>query len=193
MRGRGVAVILGAMLAYVFWHAPAPGAGREDYERALLAFHSRLTLLGAPGLRAASTARIGGVPWLPDGGYEDTYLVEDFAALGALNAAAVDPQRFGAHDRVASASSSGAGALYALHAGDPVPPAGDCVYFAKPPGVSYQQLGERLASQTSGAGVSLWRRQLVLGPAPEFRLHSREPITLVGMSDVVVCRLTPLG
>jgi hypothetical protein len=43
-------------------------------------------------------------------------------------------------------------------------------WFAKPSGVTYAQLLARMPP-----GAALWMRQMVLGPAPEFRLAGPPP------------------
>jgi hypothetical protein len=120
------------MLAYLFWHRPAEGQERAGYEQALMTFHDRLESVTIPELVASGSARVGELPWTPGDGYEDWYLVEDFAALGVLNAAVVDDAHADAHDRVAHAARFGAGALYALQAGDPEMTGDHCAWVTKP-------------------------------------------------------------
>jgi hypothetical protein len=185
------------MLAYLFWHRPAAGAARDRYETALLAFLRRLLEDGAPGLLAARSARVAGLPWLPGDGYEDSYLVRDFAALGALNLAAVDVARSEAHRRIAGAAAFGAGGVYGTDAGeaahDGAADAGRyCVWLEKPLGTSYAGFVKSIMAQVRGEGT-LWRRQLVLGPAPEFRLVASNPIALPEALSPLACRLDPLA
>jgi len=52
------------------------------------------------------------------GGYEDWYLIEDFAALGVLNEAAVGRGHRSAHDQVARRFGVGAGGMYGLLEGE---------------------------------------------------------------------------
>lgn len=181
------------MLAYLFWHTPAEGRDRSAYESALLGFQACLVAVGAAGLLAARTCRVDGLPWMPGAGYEDCYVVEDYAALGELNDAAVDARRIAAHDAVAHAAGYGAGALYALQAGDGAAASVHCRYLGKPPGVSYASFSSELAPLLAPAGASLWRRQLVLGPSPEFRLLSPTPVTLPQAFTAVACRLDALA
>ena len=152
------------MLAYLFWHWPVDGgAGRAAYEQAQAAFHRRLA--GAPpaGFLRSWSFRVGGAPWLKVAdAYEDWYLLEDSAALDALNDAAVAPPAKGAHD-AAAAGAAGMGGLYRLRSGAPDPRSGPALWFHKPAGTSY---GEIYAA--AGSERALWRRQMVLGPAPEF-------------------------
>jgi hypothetical protein len=145
------------MLAYVFWHRPAEDVAAGDYEQRLRAFHA--TLEGA-----SASFRVQPLPFKLVAGYEDWYLVEDWAALGVLNDAALAPVRRPEHDAAASASAAGWGAVYRLLRGVPEPP--EAVRWAR--------------ADEPGA-ITAWQRQLVLGPAPEFCLtsggaHGRERV-----------------
>ncbi len=158
------------MLAYLFWHCPGPEVGRDQYERQLRGFHADLA---DRGYRSAAF-RLEQLPFAERDGYEDWYLVDGWSALGALNEAAVDARSKPAHDEVAWLSRHGWGALYRLLSGDPDPPRG-ARWLEKPLNVGYDAFAERLS------GASAWRRQLVLGPAPEFCVEAseasgREPI-----------------
>jgi len=176
------------LLAYLFWHKPADEVDQAGYEEALLAFHDRLRAVKVPGLVTSASASVEGLPWIPGTGYEDSYLVEDFAALGTLNAAAVDDAHAGAHDRVAHTAGFGAGALYGLESGDPLRTGSFCAWVTKPAGVSYAQFREQLTNHTPPTAVAVWRRQMVLGPSPEFRVTSDHPFVLPGELSAVTCR-----
>jgi len=150
------------MLAYVFWHRPRKGADRLNYEEAQRAFHSGLELTSA----CFSLAK------LPFGeersGYEDWYLVEDWEKLGDLNSAAVDSVRRADHDRAASQAADGWGAVYSLLRGPASIPEG-ARWLDKPRGTPTDQFLASLAEAT------IWQRQMVLGPGPEFCAVSSEP------------------
>jgi len=148
-------------LAYVFWHRPVAGA--QGYEDGLTALHASLAAAPPEGFIASGTFHVDDLPWLGAGGpgYEDWYLVRDWAALGILNTAAVAPPHGEAHDPVAALAAEGAGGVYR---GRPaLPPGGPAWWLAKPAGWSYPAVHEALAP----AG-EVWQRQMVLGPAPEF-------------------------
>src|SRR5687768_17376833 len=110
------------MLAYVFWHVAAADVGAAEYEARLAAFHAALREDAPPGLGLTATVALDVVPWLGGAaGYEDWYLVEDFAALGVLNAAAVSGSRKASHDAAAAAARSGVAGVMAHVAGPLLP------------------------------------------------------------------------
>jgi len=163
------------MLAYVFWHWPRPDAGGASYERALADFHRVLAAAGADWFHGSASFRGRGLPWLPIDGwaYEDWYLVEASFALDALNEIAVSGARLEPHQRVAGAADGGTGGLYRLRTGSPeVAPAPVAAWFAKPRATGYEDFHAQLRPWTDRPGVSLWMRQMTLGPAPEFCLRS---------------------
>ncbi len=184
------------MLAYVFWHRPHDPNAADVYEQALLAFHRSLAHAPPVGLRASAVFRVAELPWLapaadaeqrpdsaPAGGYEDWYVVEDYAALGVLNEAAVGRGHSTAHDQAARRFGAGSGGLYGLVEGDRaeldrqgglIGEASLAVWVGRPPGSRRRGLGELLGDGMDPRHASLWRRQLVLGPAPEFCLLANE-------------------
>jgi hypothetical protein len=190
------------VLAYVFWHRPSESHEPDAYEQSLIAFHRSLARSLPVGTRASAVFRVAGLPWPishayaavgePDAAasgttaraaaqsaYEDWYLVEDFAALGVLNEAAVGLGHRTAHDGVARRFGAGAGALYGLVEGEPCAEAlgvaSTATWISRPPGAPRRGLGELLGDGMQPSRASLWRRQLVLGPAPEFCLLAPEP------------------
>jgi hypothetical protein len=166
----------GSPLAYVFWHSPASAAAGPAYRSDLLAFHSSLAARPPPGLRRSETFAVAGASWLEAGAesYEDWYLVSNWSAVGDLNHEAVAAPHQASHDRIAHQAAGGAGAIYRLHAGSDSPGCQVGTWFAKPPGWSYGRLDDALVAVLDDGG-SLWRRQLVLGPAPEFCLRRESP------------------
>ena len=143
------------------------------------------------GERGDAGARVGAAaPAAPTGGvrhetaeqsaYEDWYLVEDFTALGILNEAAVAHGHRTAHDDIARRFGAGAGGLYGLIEGelgpgaDAIGEASIAVWVARTPGTARRGLGELLGDGMQPGHASLWRRQLVFGPAPEFCLLASE-------------------
>jgi hypothetical protein len=184
------------MLAYVFWHSPREPGASEEYEQALIAFHRSLARSLPVGMRASASFQLASLPWLPSmvetekgdgtsrGGYEDWYLLDDFAALGVLNEAAVGRGHSTRHNDAARRFGRGAGAIYALVEGEPcaeaLGEASIAVWIAPPPGSHRRGLEELLGDGMDPQRASLWRRQLLLGPAPEFCLLAGEPPPGVG-------------
>jgi hypothetical protein len=165
------------MLAYLFWHDPQPDVDADRYVDLLQAFHRALAAAPPPSFVRSWSVRLDAAPW--DGGpaFEDWYLVEDWAALGTLNEAAVRAPREDAHDAIAGLATNGAGGLYLLQHGTldgPAPWAGWVVKAQGEPRAPFEaQLGD--AVDAAGGGAVL-RRQMVLGPAPEYAvLAAREP------------------
>jgi hypothetical protein len=142
------------VLAYLFWHRPGPDVDADGYEEAQRRFHAALETESA-------CFRLAELPFDPSPGYEDWYLVEDWGALGELNEAAVDGVRRPAHDRAASDTVAGWGGLYTLVRGPATAPDG-AEWYDKPPLVPTKTFLAGLPETT------IWRRELVLGPAPEF-------------------------
>lgn len=163
------------MLAYVFWHQPGENIDSEIYERAAEGFHRSLAHMPPAGLRATAFYRVAGVSWLAGGaGYEDWYLLDDFAAVGVLNEAAVAHGHSSAHDEIARRFGAGAGGMYGLLEGHADLHHEQVVWVSRPPGSTRGALGELLGDGMDPAHASLWRRQLVLGPAPEYCLLAPE-------------------
>ncbi len=165
------------MLAYLLWHRPRQEVDRDAYEQAAERFHRSLAHARPASLRGTALLRAGDLPWLDgQGWYEDWYLLEDFGALGVLNEAAVAAGHRSAHDNVARAFGGGAGALYKLIEGG-----GDsishplAVWVSRPAGAAAPGLGDMLGDGMDRERASLWRRALVLGPAPEYCLLAAEP------------------
>jgi hypothetical protein len=173
------------VLAYLFWHRPRPESSAPDYEETIVRFHRSLAHRPPVGLRGTWSFRIDELPWLaasgpegsaPRGGYEDWYLLDDYASLGVLNEAAVGRGHRTAHDHAARGLGAGAGGLYCLQDGEEAS-LGECpaaVWVGRPPGSAEPVLGELLGDGAPAGHTGLWRRQLVLGPAPEFCLLAPE-------------------
>jgi hypothetical protein len=187
------------MLAYLFWHWPADGIATDEYERLQQQFHRGLAEASIAEFRGSTAFRLDGqAPWL--GGspaYLDWYLLESSAGLDALNEAAVAGLRKGPHDVLARAMGAGAGSL--LQARSPVEFAAIqtarwATWVVKPRGMPYDPFYARVSPVVdTQAGVSLWRRQMVLGPTAEFGLLSPRSLQLPPGLDVVASlRLEPI-
>ena len=157
------AVSLARVLAYVFWHRPAPGA--HAYEERLTAFHD---VIGVE----STWHRVSGLPWMGGlDGYEDWYLVDDWAQLGALNERAVSGARRGPHDAAAHAAGWSTAGVYALRRGNPaLLGITHAAWRDRPAGVDAAQF------EASAPGRSVWQRQMTLGPTPEYVLLGDRPL-----------------
>lgn len=161
------------MLAYVFWHI-AGSAAAPRYEERLVAFHHALRRAAPDGFVRSAAYRIHDVPWLPDtAGYEDWYEVDDWAALGVLNAAAVSAPVRADHDAVARLAAWGAGGLYRLlRVAADFPAHSGSLWFAKPRERSYPDFTAEMEARAGGC--AMWQRQMTLGPATEFCITGPE-------------------
>jgi len=159
------------VLAYVFWHRPAPGVAQEGYEQALARFQRSMTANPPGGFVCCACLRVDSLPWLAGEGpgYEDWYVLEDFAALGVLNEAAVGRGHVSAHDAAARHAGPGTGSVYRLLEGHGHPgEARVAVWIDKPRGVASPLLAGLLGDGMDAPHAGLWQRQLALGPAPEY-------------------------
>jgi hypothetical protein len=175
------------VLAYVFWHRPLEASATAAYEQAQVAFHRSLARIPPMGYCGSTVFRVSGVPWLaPAGsgaatgaGYEDWYFLEDYTALGVLNEAAVGSGHRTPHDKLAHRFGAGAGGLYGLLEGHPQLDEGSVVIWVTRPPAGLPGSERRVLPALLGDGMdpehaSLWRRQLVFGPAPEYCLIAPE-------------------
>lgn len=148
------------MLAYVFWHRPGASVAGAEYEMWLRAFHESLEV-------SSASFRLAELPFANGGGYEDWYLVDTWVELGELNANAVAGKHRAPHAAIAGRAGEGWGGVYALLRGAEEPPPA-ARWVGKPPRTSYESFLSSLDAPT------VWQRQLVLGPAPEFCLVEGE-------------------
>ena len=168
------------MLAYVFWHWRRAAVTAADYERRQRAFHDALAAAPPDGFLRSSIVGLRGAPWANAGGeaYEDWYLLRDSSALDVLNDAAISASRSAPHDAAAAVAEGGTAGLYRLRFGAAEETPRFAHWFAKPDGMRYDELHGELAPIAERAGATLWCRQMVLGPSPEFCLWSRERVAL---------------
>lgn len=159
------------MIAYIFWHA-GPAGPTASYEQALRRFGAVLAATGTPGLIGNATYRIAGAPWMPEPGYEDWAWLAGSWALDELNRRAVEGDAKVPHDAVAQATKHGGfGALYYLVTGEHRAPPGDSRVFwiSRPRGVVWRDVMPGIVA-SAAAPVTVWRRQMVLGPSSEFAI-----------------------
>ena len=175
------------MLAYVFWHAPGSIDAMASYEAALAAFHRSLDPADITGFRGSQAFLVEGAAWASSRVlYEDWYLVDDFSALGELNTAAISGHRQRPHDEVAGLAGEGMAGVYSLRQGTVrLSDVRRAAWFSKTAGLSYDDFYRRL-----GPRESLWQRQMVLGPTPEFcSLDDDDPPN----GAVIVTRVREVG
>ncbi|HEX7122989.1 MAG TPA: hypothetical protein VF178_11505 [Gemmatimonadaceae bacterium] len=168
------------MLAYVFWHWPQPQIDTSEYEARLCRFHDALAEAPPDGFHGSWSFALRGARWANDGGsaYEDWYLLGGSADLDRLNDAAVSGARQAPHDGAAAAAAGGTAGLYRLRHGQPLRRPGAARWFAKPSTLSYAALDELVRPLVERTGGALWGRQMTLGPALEFCLHTATPCEL---------------
>ncbi|HST33673.1 MAG TPA: hypothetical protein VLJ80_09180 [Solirubrobacteraceae bacterium] len=170
------------MLAYVFWHRAAAGVEQAAYEQAVEHFHRSFAHRPPSGFRGSAALRLPDLPWLEPlagaeqaPGYEDWYLIEDWSAAGVLEEAAVSRGHLTAHDAAAARAGAAAGAIYRLVEGCPRLDAGYAVWVKHKSGHEPPSLGALLGDGMAPERDGLWRRCMVLGPAPEHCLLAGEP------------------
>jgi hypothetical protein len=183
------------MLAYLSWHRPATGVEQQRYEQALERFHRSLAHRPPSGFGGSATARLPELPWLASvaaaeseqghgdagpPGYEDWYLIDDWAAVGVLEEAAVSHGHVTAHDAAAKQAGAATGAVYRLVEGCPRLDATCGVWIERTPGHEHPSLGALLGDGMDPERDGLWRRCVGLGPAPEYCLLAGEPPAGVG-------------
>jgi len=167
------------MLAYIFWHYPREETNVATYESHLTALHEGLRNAAMREFRGSRSFRVAGLPWINSASkaYEDWYLLDGWAVLDGLNAAAVGGERKAPHDRAAATAAGGAGGIYRLRAGaDAMMGDTSAQWFSKPEGMPYAALDDILRPLLR-TGCALWQRQMVLGPGLEFCLIGPEPVT----------------
>ncbi len=181
------------MLAYVFWHWPSADSAAAEYENLQRAFHTALAESAPSGFVGSTVFRVAGhAPWL--GGtpaYADWYLVQNSAALDPLNVAAVSGVCEQPHAAVAHAMAAGAGSLFALR-GDraDITSARHLACLTKPRPLPYDAFYASIPP--TPAAASLWRRQMVLGPTPEFALLTPTSTAIPETFQPVGLDLTPI-
>lgn len=181
------------MIAYVFWHWKQPTISAPDYEPVQRAFHDALAAAPPKGFYWSQSFALSGCSWAADKGeaYEDRYLVEDFAALDLLDAAAVSASRKAPHDQAAALAAGGIAGIYQLNQGEPMRGPRHASWFSKPAGVSYAALRGILEPVVAG-GAAVWMRRMTLGPSPEFCVHTAGEIELPQPIEPLRIRLRPV-
>lgn len=170
------------MRAYVYWHAAPEGVAAADYERMLLSFGRALADAKSPGFLGNASYAVGATPWLGEPGYEDWVWLEGSWALDPLNERAVSGPMEQPHDAIAQATKHGGyGALYYLVSGQQEIPGDSTVFWlSRPRGIDWREAMPGIV-RSAGSNVSVWRRQMVLGPSTEFALIAAPSISCVSV------------
>lgn len=184
----------GATLAYVFWHWMQPQVAAAEYEARQRSFHEALAAHPPDGFAHSSSSAVTGAPWANGGAeaYQDRYVIQDSCALDALDRAVVSGAQRVPHDGAASVAAAGTAGLYRARIGAPLAAPRYALWFAKPTGMSYDQLLARCAPLVRPGGSVLWMRRMVLGPTPEFCLESTTPATLPAEFQALALSLRPV-
>ena len=181
------------MLAYVFWHQRDKTITREEYQAKLKEFHQVLQIRKPQGFFFSLVLEVARLPWMTEGSevYEDWYILENSAALDALDEAAVTGACHEPHNQIARLAGNGTGGLYRLKNEeiDSAKLSGIryANWFRKPNGVSYNGLYDLLHRSHIERQGTLWQRQMTMGPALEFCLHS--PQESVEMEEIESVRV----
>jgi hypothetical protein len=168
------------VLAYVFWHWKHAGITEEEYETRQRNFHAALAAAPPDGFFESFSGAISNAAWAANGGnaYEDWYLVQDFASLGLLNKGAISASRTMPHDAAAAVAAGGTAGVCGLRLGNAINKPQFAYWLNKPAGMSYRELDAQLAPLVEQYQAALWIRQMTLGPALEFCLHTAEAVSL---------------
>lgn len=159
------------MLAYVFWHRMREDCSKDIYENKIIKFQSTLAESHLVGFKGSVVARIDSAPWLASHSeaYEDWYLLDGSEVLDKLNDVAVSGSRKGPHNDVAHLATDFHGGLYQLRTGSEYSVSSEfALWLSKPAGSDYESFYRYISQNTASEKSSLWRRQMVLGPTPEF-------------------------
>jgi hypothetical protein len=169
------------MIGYVFWHQKIDSVTSSDYEHTLKEFHEKLSQARIRGYLGSMSFKIEGARWMGSkmSGYEDWYYLTDSGVIDILNVGAVTGNMFPIHNNASGLATGMHAGLYQLKS----PSANNtesswCIWFSKPSGMSYDDLNKMISSTVPVQNIDYWRRQMVLGPTPEFCIMSNKRIDL---------------
>jgi len=83
------------------------------------------------------------------------------------------------HDSIALDYMKGAGGVFKrINSKLDLREARTATWVEKPIGPTYQSYYDQIGQSVGGAPTDLWRRQMVLGPSPQFVIHSQSKLEL---------------
>ncbi|AAY81139.1 hypothetical protein [Sulfolobus acidocaldarius] len=163
------------MLAYIFWHEKGEEFEEDEYNKALLEFHTYYNReVRIEGYLGSMVVKVYKVPWSNNDAYEDWYFIESSKSLDLLNDSITsNKETKEIHDKIARMARNGKGGLYKLINGDPLSPSfPHAVWISKPVGVSY----DVFYTEIKDIQGNLWRKQLAMAPMSEFCIFSKKEI-----------------
>ncbi|MCI4365751.1 MAG: hypothetical protein L3K10_06815 [Thermoplasmata archaeon] len=163
-------------LAYVFFHRPKRSVGAREYVRALVRFHRGLAVAHPDGFQESAAFSCSRAPWKetrPGPIYLDWYVVDGFPALDPLREVAYRPPWVGMHRAIARRADVGWGAVYSARSEARAPKRTERLRWFSSTEATVAWLDSRAREPVSEG--TLWRRQLALGPSPEFCWASEVP------------------
>jgi len=157
-----------AVIAIVFWSARNSNCSEGQYQAALSGFHLELNRDKPAGFRRSVSFRVeSDLPWISANThvFEDWYLVSNFSAIDALDLAISDTRRFPSHVALMKYTGRACGSIVGLDKGTAIVERNHFAYwFARPRGVSADDVAELAARKTTSRAISAWTRALALGP-----------------------------
>lgn len=104
------------MLAYIFWHEKGEEFEEDEYNKALLEFHTYYNReVRIEGYLGSMVVKVYKVPWSNNDAYEDWYFIESSKSLDLLNDSITsNKETKEIHDKIARMARNGKGGLYKL-------------------------------------------------------------------------------
>ncbi|MEM0136460.1 MAG: hypothetical protein QXU18_14735, partial [Thermoplasmatales archaeon] len=134
---------------------------------------------GLRGYLGSISFKIEGAHWMGSkkSGYEDWYYMTDSGVIDILNRGAITGNMMPVHNNAAGLATGMHAGLYQLKSSSAKnKEATWCIWLSKPSGRSYDDFERMIGSTVASHNVDLFRRQMVLGPTPEFCILSEKRI-----------------
>lgn len=159
------------MFAYVFWHVRPDRVDVKTYEDAMSGFGRALRNQKIDGVIDNSSYWVDKVKWVEAPGYEDWVWVDELSVFERLNERAVTGPMEQPHDKIAQMTKHGGyGSFYYLIDGQRKTLGDSRVFWlSRPRGIQWRDVMPKIIASAT-TEVSVWRRFMVLGPAPEFAI-----------------------